>query len=286
MKHFYLIIAMLCATCSTIEISAKRYPTKTTAHAAATSDTIVKITGKLTVTYQNGDRLFVQDETAGLHIIGEIEQKYNPGDQITGMAVDATSESGHYQIFPVAMPQSSGTTDIPEPISISSVSDLNMMSKITKFISFDSIRVKDEVVLSNDLVEFDGWVFQPLDWITVRTIFKNFNMTIPAGSDIRVEGFMTMSGFAVELYPISIEFLNGSDSPTEVENVETPFSVYSNNGTLYVEATEGAAINVFDINGRQIANTVANSTLSSFSNLNTNQVIVTVDSKAIKTMIK
>ncbi|MEF9924214.1 MAG: chitobiase/beta-hexosaminidase C-terminal domain-containing protein, partial [Muribaculaceae bacterium] len=51
---------------------------------AATKDAPAKITSPVYVTYQNGQNLFIKDETGSLLIYGDVKNTYNNGDKILG----------------------------------------------------------------------------------------------------------------------------------------------------------------------------------------------------------
>ena len=51
----------------------------------ADESTIFEITGEVAVTYQNGQNLYVKDETGQLLVYGSLENQYNNGDRLTGI---------------------------------------------------------------------------------------------------------------------------------------------------------------------------------------------------------
>lgn len=51
----------------------------------ADESTIFEITGEVAVTYQNGQNLYVKDETGQILVYGSLENQYNNGDRLTGI---------------------------------------------------------------------------------------------------------------------------------------------------------------------------------------------------------
>ena len=51
----------------------------------ADESTIFEITGEVAVTYQNGQNLYVKDETGQILVYGSLENTYNNGDRLTGI---------------------------------------------------------------------------------------------------------------------------------------------------------------------------------------------------------
>ena len=59
----------------------------------AKENTAYKITGPVTVVYQNGINLYIQDESGSLLVYGDAVGEYKEGDVITGLI----GEYGVYQ---------------------------------------------------------------------------------------------------------------------------------------------------------------------------------------------
>ena len=74
--------------------------------------------------------------------------------------------------------------------------------------------------------------------------------------------------------------------PVDVENGELVVNIYSNNGSVYVEAEAGAMIEVYTVNGLRVYAGVSNTNTTIINGLNTNIAIIRVNGETYKVFVK
>ena len=74
--------------------------------------------------------------------------------------------------------------------------------------------------------------------------------------------------------------------PVDVENGELVVNIYSNNGSVYVEAEAGAMIEVYTVNGLRVYAGVSNTNTTVINGLNTNIAIIRVNGETYKVFVK
>ncbi len=253
----------------------------------------IKITGTVTVTGVVTTKhpmtgvetksLFVQDATAGF-VLTNFEGEYKVGDQLTGITFAFGYGLAEGEVISLPEAVAKDTVIAPIEVTFDDLDVANFPNNCNRFVKVSNLVFKNETSFANGPAAAYINVNLPGSINLVDVTGEYADVTYTANTYVDVEGFNRPEAFPMEIWATKITIKSGTN--TGVDNAEVLFTVYSNNGTLFVESAEGAAINVFDINGRQIANTVANSTTTSFSNLNVNHAIVTVDGTAVKVMVK
>lgn len=175
-----------------------------------TNTTIYKIAGDVTFVYKNGKNIFVQDASAGLLIYdqsGIITTEYTEGDVISGgICGTYTLYNGLAELVPVRnLATSASNTGSISPI-VATVEDIESF-----YSQYECRLVKLEGVLfpaggtfttdaaSNlDITQFG----EPMQ---VRNTFKTLDLTIPAGYEADVVGFVQIfsnnSGTSYQILP-------------------------------------------------------------------------------------
>ena len=82
----------------------------------------------------------------------------------------------------------------------------------------------------------------------------------------------------------SVEIPQGPQD--NVENGELVVNIYSNNGSVYVEAEAGAMIEVYTVNGLRVYAGVSNTNTTVINGLNTNIAIIRVNGETYKVFVK
>ena len=82
----------------------------------------------------------------------------------------------------------------------------------------------------------------------------------------------------------SVEIPQGPQD--SVENGELVVNIYSNNGSVYVEAEAGAMIEVYTVNGLRVYAGVSNTNTTVINGLNTNIAIIRVNGETYKVFVK
>ena len=78
----------------------------------------------------------------------------------------------------------------------------------------------------------------------------------------------------------------GDNLGTNLDNTELSAVVYSNNGTIFVEAEAGAMIEVYTVLGQRLFAAEATTNLTAIGNVPANIVLVRVNNQVVKVAVK
>lgn len=100
---------------------------------------VMTYTGKAAVTYVNGKNMYIQDETAGILVYGDLGREYAKGDQLSGFKGTFDNYFYTYELIPVAdsFTDPVGTVDIkpaeiaPEAVTAEMQNQYVMVSNVT-----------------------------------------------------------------------------------------------------------------------------------------------------------
>lgn len=218
-----------------------------------TSTTVYKITGDVTFVYENGSNMYIQDATGGLLIYDNqnvITNSYNEGDVISGGVVGTCSfYNGLRELVPSRdLAEESGNTGSVIPMTVT-VEDI-----VNEYDTYESRLVRLASVNFVDGGQFTTGTASNMEidqfgeTMVCRSNFKTLDMTINAGAEANVVGFVSIfsnnSGTDFQIFPRA----NADIELIQSEQVATPtFSPASGTYESQVEvtiscATEGAAI--------------------------------------------
>ena len=219
---------------------------------SATNSTVYKITGDVTFVFENGANFYIQDATGGLLIYDNqnndiITRTYTEGDVISGGVCGTyTLYNGLVELVPtrdLAAASSNSGTVSPVMATIADISTNydQLESKLVKLtdVTFTQGGTYTTSSASNMTIEQNGETMQ------VRNVFKTLDMTIPAGQEADVTGFVLRYNTNYQIAPRDnddIEFIT-----VEMDTVETPVITVNplTNDMVSVTitcATEGASI--------------------------------------------
>lgn len=222
------------------------------AASSATNSTVYKITGDVTFVFENGANFYIQDATGGLLIYDYqnndiITRTYTEGDVISGGVCGTyTLYNGLVELVPtrdLAAASSNSGTVSPVMATIADISTNydQLESKLVKLtdVTFTQGGTYTTSSASNMTIEQNGETMQ------VRNVFKTLDMTIPAGQEADVTGFVLRYNTNYQIAPRDnddIEFIT-----VEMDTVETPIITVNplTNDMVSVEitcATPGATI--------------------------------------------
>lgn len=154
---------------------------------------------------------------------------------------------------------------------------------------------------SNQFLVFDiEWAADNTPTLTLAYIYEHgftknvTQMTFDYAGNLVVSG---ESGFNIFTLPTdnnvtttpakrSLVVTKGDSPITNVENNEISAVVYSNNGTIFVEAEAGAMIQVYTVLGQRLFAAEATTNLTAISNIPANIVLVKVNNQVVKVAIK
>ncbi len=227
----------------------------------STNTTVYKITGDVTFVYENGSNLYIQDETGGLLIYDNqnvITTTYNEGDVISGGVVGTcTLYNGLREMIPSRdLAESTENTGTVAPMA-ATIEDI-----VNEYEQYESRLVRLESVNFTEGGEFatgtasNMEIVQNGETMVCRSNFKTLDMTIEAGAEANVVGFVSIysnnSGTDFQIFPRA----NTDIELTQSEQVATPSftpaaGTYENQVELAIScATEDAAI-YYTLNGSE-----------------------------------
>ncbi|MBR6520915.1 MAG: N-acetylmuramoyl-L-alanine amidase [Paludibacteraceae bacterium] len=112
------------------------------------------------------------------------------------------------------------------------------------------------------------------------------NLVVTGDNVVRIYTVPTDNNVTVTPAKRSLVVGKGELDPTEVENNELSAVVYSNNGTIFVEAEAGAMIEVYTMLGQRLFAAEATTTMTAIGNVPANIVLVRVNNQVVKVAVK
>ncbi|MFI3297779.1 MAG: chitobiase/beta-hexosaminidase C-terminal domain-containing protein [bacterium] len=236
------------------------------------------ILNDVTVTYNNGSSTWVQDETGSLLIFGYDFGTFANGDVISGLKGLYTLYNGY--VHELVSPSYTSVVEDGEVVAPVSVTIADFSSDyINNYITISG-EVTENVSLSNGKTTF--YIAEGLDTVTVYTNFSNIEMELTQGDNVTLVGVVSFYSGVPQVYLISISL----NTESSVENTTINYSVYANNGVVYVEAEAGAKVEAYSIDGRRVYSALADANTTAIEANNMSVMIVLVDGKATKVAVK
>ncbi len=192
----------------------------------ATNNTIYKITGDVTFVYENGANFYIQDATGGLLVydnLDSISRTYTEGDVISGgICGTYTKYNELVELKPTrdiaASTSNTGTVApvIADVAAIASQYD-NFESRLVTLqqVTFTEGGTFTNGAPSNMTVEQNG------STMVVRSVFKNIDMTVPAGQVADVTGFVLRYNSNFQIAPRGNSDIVFASTPQQ-DTVATP----------------------------------------------------------------
>lgn len=192
----------------------------------ATNNTVYRITGDVTFVYENGANFYIQDATGGLLVYDNhdsISRTYTEGDVISGgICGTYTLYNGLVEMKPTRdIAASTSNTGAVAPViadvaAIASQYD-NFESRLVKLqqVTFTEGGTFTNGTPSNMTVEQNG------STMVVRSVFKNLDMTIPAGQVADVTGFVLRYNSNFQIAPRGNSDIVFASTPQQ-DTVATP----------------------------------------------------------------
>ena len=118
--------------------------------------------------------------------------------------------------------------------------------------------------------------------IVARSTFKQIAGTFTANSSVDVAGIVSLYKGAPQISIISI---NNTPTHTAVENASVNANIYTFGNDILVETEAGNAIEVYNVQGQLLLNTVAKDGINTISGLNAGVVIVRVNGVSYKVIL-
>jgi hypothetical protein len=233
---------------------------------ALASGVNAKVTGAVTVEYQNGKYLYIKDATANALVFGTITKTYNNGDQITGIITNWTEYNGVKELIPIDSTFTTGTAGTkvsPAEVALEDISqDMIHAYVIVKNASIKptsnakNLTVNDGTIDMTAHLQFTG-VAAPTDTLNAK---------------YSIEGFVGLYSSTLQLYPTTFTKTSG------VNDINADaVKVTAANGTITVA---GAKANVYTIAGALVAKNIVTVAVPA------GVYIVKAGAKAVKVFVK
>ena len=243
------------------------------------------ITGDVTVIYQNGGNTFVKDNSGYILIYGNLGyHELVNGDVLSRVCGVYAIYNGVHELVPaqdyaLAEP-TKGTEVAPEVRTIASISDadvnvyvaLNGVSPVAD-VTFTEGTQTNVTLTENSTADAT---------IVARSTFKQISGTFTANSSVDVVGIVSLYKGAPQISIISI---NNTPTHTAVENASVNANIYTFGNDILVETEAGNAIEVYNVQGQLLLNTVAKDGINTISGLNAGVVIVRVNGVSYKVIL-
>ncbi len=212
----------------------------------ADESTIFEITGEVAVTYQNGQNLYVKDETGQILVYGSLENQYNNGDRLTGIQGSFKNYYSTYEM--VANSKSFGAATAGAAIEPTPTYIENIVPEIQNhYILLENVTLDTENSKFIDVIDAD------------ITYYNKFAIELPEPGEYNVVAvvnyYQAKGAEYPELQVYPIEFVGQVTPPVEAtaatlaealemgangETGEIKFTgdvivVYKNNRNIYVK---------------------------------------------------
>lgn len=242
---------------------------------ATEGDAIYKITGPVSVIYQDELNLYVQDASGSLLVRGNISENYNEGDVITGFIGKYGKYQEITQMLPLYAPAAVSGTPV-EPVTMA-IADITS-ADIYKYIKLTEAVFKEDATFETGKAT-NGIVVSGETEMTIRNNFRIIEGTFEASKKWDIIGFVSVYNGTPQIYPVSITeaTLDGVAAAQTDDNV----AIYSSNGKIYINALGGEKIELFSITGQKIAEKIAASGMNVFDAVY-EITLVKVGSKVVK----
>ncbi len=241
----------------------------------------IMIKNPVYVTFQNGSNLYVQDESGAIVIYGSGLPKFSNGDRLTVMGKYDLYNDLHEIINATIIEQEAG--DSIEP-TLTEIADITVEAQ-SRFVKIAPATITEDANFETSSA-INANITNGTDTVVIRNNYKNFEASFAKDDQIEVIGIVTIYKGEAQIYAISVAPYKENQGGNAVDNLLSTSAVYVSNGTLFIETVEGADVKVFDINGRTLNAQTATESLTAIENLPQGVVIVTVDGKIGKAVIR
>lgn len=243
------------------------------------------ITGDVTVIFQNGGNTFVKDESGYILIYGDLGyHELVNGDVLSRVCGVYAIYNGVHELVPaqdytLAEP-TKGTEVAPEVRTIASITeaDVNVYVALNGVSPVADVTFTEGTQTNVTLTENSNADAT----IVARSTFKQIAGTFTANSSVDVAGIVSLYKGAPQISIISI---NNTPTHTAVENASVNANIYTFGNDILVETEAGNAIEVYNVQGQLLLNTVANEGINTISGVNAGVVIVRVNGVSYKVIL-
>jgi len=227
---------------------------------ALPNNTVAKITGAITVAYQNGSNLFVQDASGWVLIYGSTTKTYQNGDQLTGVigTFSMYGTPAYPELMPVAGIELPDGVAAGAPLMPAALAPADLTNAdLNRYVALNNVEIAADVAYTGSITSVvSGTIVKGDGTMIIRDYWGLINASYSQGSAVNVTGFVRNVSSALMIYVLSIEPYTGINNPQfDAANV------YAENGVICINNLQSAAkINVYDLSGKLIFQTTAANT--------------------------
>ena len=174
--------------------------------------TKVKLTGEMTVVYQNGRYLYVKDATASTLIYGDLGKTYKRGDKIAGGA-EFTWNASYNELVPVDASQlADGVAGAKVEANEFALEEISQ-DMVNEYVLVPNCTIAVEDEANRNYTINDG----TLDMIMHNQFYGDYyfpNVQIPTEGTHAIYAFVSVYKGAIQLYPVYFD--SDNDGVTEI----------------------------------------------------------------------
>ena len=143
---------------------------------------------------------------------------------------------------------------------------------------------REDVIILYDMLglelNFASARYEEAITLTETTTIKAMAVAVDAEGNPIMNGEVPFASEVVEVHYIVVP------TPVDLDEVQLSAVVYSNNGTIYVEAEAGSMIEVYTVLGQRLFASEATTNLTAINNISTNIVLVKVNNSVVKVALR
>ena len=230
----------------------------------AVDSSYYKLVNGVTVVYQNFKSVYVHDSSGWLLLFGDSVDSYTNGDVLTGVIGEYVTYQNNGQLIDLTMPTATeGTPVDPVVKNIQSIA----VQDIYMYVKIENVEVVNALTFSTSATT-SGTVKDGAHTLTVRNNFRIAG-TYKAGDIVTIVGFVSVYNNAVQVYPVSMVVTAG----VGVDDVDLG-NIYVKDAVVYVPATLGEEIEVFNVTGQRLLQVKADQSVMPLNGLPQDQILL------------
>ncbi len=179
-----------------------------------------RVTGNVSVIYQNGSNLYIKDSSATILVYGELTNTYKNGDVLTGITgTYQKTSAGVPEFIPVADSfgtATSGTEVAPEVLAVEDLAT----DMINNYVEIDKVKLAATETANN---------YTATDETGSVVVYNKFGLTITEGENITVKGFVGIYSNTLQIMPIEVSAVTGVEN-VNVNDANAPVEYFNLQG--------------------------------------------------------
>ena len=218
---------------------------------ALSAGTVAKITGTITVVYQNANNLFVQDASGWLLIYGQPGKTYQSGDQLTNVIgrflMYGTAPANFPELelisgvtLPDGVAGTPATAAVVTPASLTNA-DLN------RYVAFENVEIAANVTYATTGEIEDGTIVNGAGTMIIRNHYNLIGATFNAGDKVNIKGIVRSNSNNIQIYILSIGKVTGIDKPQN--NIA---KIYPLDGNVIVVSEKAQRVEIYNTLGQKL----------------------------------